>query len=325
MRCLLIERFGEPTEVLTVAERPLPEPGPGQVRIKLLESPIHNHDLAILRGVYGVKPSLPAIPGTEAVGLVDALGPDAGGLALGQRVAVGGVNGTWAEHFLVPARAAVPVPADLPDGVACQLLAMPVSAYMLIEDLQVTRGDWIIQNAAGGAVGRLMNVLADDRGINVINLVRRSSAVASLEAAGVRHVLATDDPAWADQIPRLTGGAPVVRAVDSVGGKAASALLGVLGFEGILISFGGLSGEPLVIDVRPLLFKQTVVKGFWATRRGESTPAADYRRMVGEILGLAAQGRLPLTVSATFDLAQAREAAAAAERPGRSGKVTLRG
>lgn len=324
MRCLSFERFGDPSEVLTSAERPAPEPGPGQVRLTMIQSPIHNHDLSIIRGQYGVRPPLPAIPGTEAVGMVDALGEGVTGLVAGQRVAVAGVTGAWAEQLLAPAAAAVPVPADLSDAVACQLLAMPISACMLLEDLQVSRGEWIIQNAAGGAVGRVLNVLAAERGINVINLVRRNAAVAELTAAGVPRVLSTEDPRWAEGIPALTGGAPVVRAIDSVGGKAASALTGALGPGGVLICFGGLASEPLVLDVRQVLFKEVQVKGFWAVRRGQRTPPADYRRMVGEILGLAAQGRLPLVVGETFDLGQPTAAVVAAERPGRPGKVAFR-
>lgn len=78
MQAVVIDRFGEPKDVLTAQEVPPPAPGPGEVRIAMTLSPIHNHDLAIIRGVYGYRPPLPAIPGTEAVGVVDAVGPGAG-------------------------------------------------------------------------------------------------------------------------------------------------------------------------------------------------------------------------------------------------------
>src|SRR4051794_4579315 len=123
MRAVVFDRFADPAEVLTTADRPPPEPGAGQVRIRTVLSPIHNHDLAIIRGIYGYRPALPAIPGTEAVGTVERLGPDVTGLAVGQRVAVAGVNGTWAELFLARAASVVPVPAEIPDEIACQLLA----------------------------------------------------------------------------------------------------------------------------------------------------------------------------------------------------------
>ena len=92
-------------------------------------SPIHNHDLAIIRGIYGRKPELPAVAGTEALGVVDKVGPQVEHLAVSQRVcAMSGGTGAWAEYFLAPAATAVPVPAGVPDESACQLLAMPLSA-----------------------------------------------------------------------------------------------------------------------------------------------------------------------------------------------------
>jgi NADPH2:quinone reductase len=133
MQCALIEGFGNPAEVVAPAERPLPEPGAGEARVRMTLSPIHNHDLAIVRGVYGYRPSLPAVPGTEAVGVVDGLGDGVQGLRIGQRVATASTNGVWAEHFIATAAKLVPVPDALPDEAACQLLAMPLSALMLLE------------------------------------------------------------------------------------------------------------------------------------------------------------------------------------------------
>jgi NADPH2:quinone reductase len=324
MRCVSIHRFGEPREVLQPGEQPAPEPGPGQVRIRMVQSPIHNHDLAIVRGVYGYRPPLPAIPGTEALGIVEAAGPEVAAGLIGQRVCAAGTRGTWAESFLAAAAAVVPIPAAIGDDAACQLLAMPLSASMAIEDLALPAGGWIIQNAASGAVGRMVDMLASERGLNVINLVRRQEGVAELKAAGVERALSTDDPGWAAKVPELTGGAPVLRALDSVGGRAAHDLMKVLGPGGVLMSFGALSGEPMSIDPGLLIFKEATVRGFWATRRGERTSRADNQRMIGELLRLAAAGRLPLRVEARFPLAQAAEAAVAAEKPGRTGKVVLR-
>ena len=92
MRSAIHHTFGEPAEVLVPGDSPLPQPGPGQVRIKTILAPIHNHDLWTVRGQYGYKPDLPAIGGSEAVGLVDALGPEVTGVTIGQRVAVASVH-----------------------------------------------------------------------------------------------------------------------------------------------------------------------------------------------------------------------------------------
>lgn len=325
MRCVNIERFGHPAEVVSSADRPLPEPGAGEVRVRMTLSPIHNHDLAIVRGVYGYRPTLPAVPGTEALGRVDALGEGVTHLKPGQRVATASTNGTWAECFIAPAAKLVPVADALPDEAACQLLAMPLSALMLLEDLKLEPGQWMVQNAANGAVGKTLATLARLRGIHVVNLVRRDAALADLEAAGLTHGISTEQAGWQKQVAELTGGAPILRAVESIGGEAAQQLMSVLGENGELVSFGSLTFKPLVIGAEHLIFKQTVVKGYWASKRLAATPPKELARMIGELAGLAASGTLRLPVDGVFGLDQAAEAMSTAERTGRSGKVLLRG
>jgi NADPH2:quinone reductase len=324
MRCVVIQSFGKPSEVLELGEHPLPEPGPGEVRLQLILSPIHNHDLAIVRGAYGYRPPLPAIPGTEAVADVAALGPGVSHLSLGQRVCVAGASATWAEYFIAKAAAVVPLPEAVPDETACQLLAMPLSASMLLEDLQMKPGDWLIQNAANGAVGKVVNVLARKRGLHVVNVVRRRAGVDEMLAAGAEHVLATEELDWAARVARITGGAPVLRAVDSIGGRAANDLMNVMAPGGLLMVFGAMSGEPLSIDVGQVIFKQTTIRGFWGSKRSEATSGADKQRLIGELVQLAAGGALRLPVAGSYELSQAAEAAAASEQPGKPGKVVLR-
>ncbi len=93
MRCVAYNVFGVPHEVLHLAERPVPEPGPDEIRVRMTLSPIHNHDLWTIRGEYGVKPPLPAIGGTEAAGIVDKAGEGVTAPAVGKRVAAGSVVG----------------------------------------------------------------------------------------------------------------------------------------------------------------------------------------------------------------------------------------
>ncbi|MFQ6394326.1 zinc-binding dehydrogenase [Nocardia sp. KC 131] len=323
MRAVVIEQFGEPKDVLAVAQRPTPEPGQGEVRIALILAPIHNHDLAIVRGVYGYKPTLPAIPGTEAVGRIDALGPGVTGLEIGQRVSVSGIHAAWAEHFVARATQVVPLPDSISDNTAAQLLAMPLSALMLLEDLHVAPGDWIAINAANGAVGRLVNALARERGIQVLSLVRGSASVQALQELGFEPVVDTEAEGWVERAAESTSGAPIVRAVDQVGGRAADGLLSLLAPNGELISFGALSGQPITINPGALIFKQAIVKGFWGSMRAENTSADDMRRLISELVGSAASGALRLDIEAVYPLEAAADAAAASETPGRSAKVAL--
>ncbi|MGW5922062.1 zinc-binding dehydrogenase [Nocardia fluminea] len=323
MQAVVIDEFGEPKDVLTAQQAPTPEPGAGEVRIAMSLSPIHNHDLAIIRGVYGYRPTLPAIPGTEAVGVVDAVGPGVDTLEVGQRVAVAGVRGAWADSFVARAEQAVPMPDSVLDETACQLLAMPLSALMLLDDLGVRAGDWIVVNAANGAVGRLLNLFAKERGVRVLSLVRGESSVRALEKLGYGPVLDTESVGWLARGADITGGEPIVRAVDQVSGPAAGDLMALLAPRGELISFGALSGKPLIIDTGAVIFKQAVVKGFWGQQRSSDIDRADYVRLITELVTLAANGTLRLDVQADFALERAAEAAVVSETPGRNGKVVL--
>lgn len=325
MKSVVIDRFGEPAQVVHAAELPLPQPGPGEVRVRLLLSPIHNHDLSIIRGFYGYRPPLPAVPGTEALGRVDAVGEGVVGLSVGQRVATASVQSAWAECFVCAAAKLVPVPDGLPDEVACQLLAMPLSALMLLEDMRVPTGQWVVQNAANGAVGKALAAMAAARGVKVLNLVRRDSAVAELAAEGIAHVVSTEQADWKAQAQAIIGQGVVARAIDSIGGEGPVPLMELLSDNGELISFGSLTFKPLVIGANHLIFKQTVVKGYWASKRLAATPPAELARMIGELATLAAQGVLRLPVGGIYPLEQAAQAMAESERMGRGGKVLLRG
>jgi len=323
MRSVIYEKFGNPAEVLTTVERPVPEPGPGQVRLRLVLSPIHNHDLSTIAGTYGYKPELPATPGTEALGVVDALGEGVADFKPGQRVALNGL-GLWSHYFLADARRLVPMPDAVPDELACQLLSMPMSAVMLLDDLAVKAGDWIIQNTANGAVGKTLAGLAGARGVNVVNLVRRDAGVAELEGLGIANGVSTESAGWQERVAAITGGAPIIRAVDSVAGEAADEIMSTLAEGGVLVSFGAMSGKPLVISPANLLFKQATVRGFWGQKRAPLLSSAQRAAMVAELIALAAGGGLQLPIAASYPLEKAGEAAAASAVPGRPGKIALK-
>lgn len=324
MRSAIHHEFGDPTQVLATGDAPMPEPKPGEVRIRTLLAPIHNHDLLTVRGQYGYKPTLPAIGGSEAVGIVDALGEGVEGVSIGDRVASSSGRGTWAEYFTTPARMIVPMPDGIPDETAAQLMAMPLSALMLLESLALPPGAWIVQNAANGAVGKALAMLAEARGLHVANVVRRDDGIAELAALGIPHVVSTAQADWMQQVRDLTGPALAQAAIDSVGGKASGALLSLVGNGGTLVSFGALTGEAMQLSPADLIFKQAVVKGFWGSKASQAMSSDDKRRLVGELLQRTLAGQLRLPVDAVYALDDIAQAAAASLRPARPGKVLLR-
>jgi len=128
MKTISYSTFGTPVEVLSVTDVSAPQPGAGEVLVRMTASPIHNHDLWTIRGSYGYKPELPATAGSEAAGVVEAVGAGVDEKLIGQRIAAAGVPGAWAESFVVPAAGIVPLPDAVSDDVGSQLLAMPLSA-----------------------------------------------------------------------------------------------------------------------------------------------------------------------------------------------------
>jgi NADPH:quinone reductase-like Zn-dependent oxidoreductase len=324
MRAVIHHAFGEPTEVLAVEDVPTPEPGLGEVRVRTLLSPVHNHDLWTVRGTYGFKPELPARAGTEAVGVVDALGGGVTALEVGQRVATGGTFGVWAEYFIAEAASLIPVGDSLPDEAAAQLVSMPFSAISLLDALDLTEGDWLVQNAANGAVGRLVAQLAASRGINVLGLVRRAAGVDELQAQGIGNIVATDTDGWREAATDITSGAPITVGVDSVGGSAAGDMVSLLAENGRLVVFGAMSSPVMEIASGPIIFKNISVTGFWGSRVMGAMDGAKRAALLSELVARIGDGSLTLPVEKTYSFDDAREASAANFVAGRSGKILLR-
>lgn len=324
MRSVVHQAFGDPAEVLQLAEMPVPEPGEGQVRIRTVLSPIHNHDLWTVRGSYGNKPALPAIGGTEAVGIVDAAGSGVDEALVGRRVTAAGVHGSWAEYFLASAGALVPLPDAFPDDAAAQLVAMPFSALALLDSLKVASGDWIVQNTANGTVGKTLAMLAKARGVQVVNLVRRDAGVGELERLGIDNAVSTAADGWKDRVRALLGPNGARAAVDSIGGEAADDLAELLGEHGLLISFGSMTGAPMQISSGHVIFKQLTVKGFWAAKLGGVITPDQRKQMIVELVTRVMSGELQLPVEGVFGLDAIGDAVRASLTPGKAGKVLLR-
>ena len=324
MRSATYDHFGKPTEVLSIGDRPTPEPKANEVRVKTILASIHNHDLLTIRGQYGFKPEMPAIGGSEAVGIIDAVGSDVKNLKVGQRVAAASVQATWAEYFVAVEDMVFPMPDSLDDKMAAQLIAMPLSALMLIEFLELESGQWVIHNAANGAVGKSLAMLAAARGINTINVVRSSDAIKELEALGIKHNINTSDDDWKDQVKAILGDEKISAAVDSIGGESSNDLLALLGHGGTLASFGIMSGKPMVLNPTHIIFKQATIKGFWGSKISQEMSVENKQRLVDELIERANNGNLKLPVEATFDLADILKAVDGKMQSEKNGKVLLK-
>src|SRR5262249_1259268 len=196
------------------------------------------------------------------------------GLKPGRRVAVlHGRGGTWAEAVVIPARQAVPLPDDIPDQQGAAFFVNPATALVMTRwVLRVPARSWLLQTAAGSALGRLVLRLGRHDGFRTINVVRRRAQAEELHRAGGDAVIATDAEDLEQRVREITGGAGAPFALDAVGGPTAAAVARALAAEGRLLLYGTLSGEPIPLDPRALVVGHKRVEGVlpsaWAGARG---------------------------------------------------------
>ncbi|MCI0378931.1 MAG: zinc-dependent alcohol dehydrogenase family protein, partial [Gemmataceae bacterium] len=262
MKAVVFERFGNPDEVLQVRDAPEPTPGKNQVRVRMRASPVNPSDLLVVRGQYGRLPSLPATPGFEGVGVIDALGGGLlkylRGLRPGRRVAVlNGPGGNWQEKVVVSARHVVPLPDDVADEQGASFFVNPATALVMTRRvLAVPKGGWLLQTAAASALGRMIIRLGKFDGFRTINLVRRREQADELRALGADEVLSTQADDVVSKVKAFTGGEGVRYAVDAVGADTGLTAVRCLGSGGRLLVYGTLAGQPIPLDPRLLIAGQ---------------------------------------------------------------------
>lgn len=330
MKAVLLERFGEPAEVLHLGERSPAEPASGQVRVRMQAAPINPSDLMVARGKYGQLPVLPAVPGFEGVGVVEKSGggllPWLRGLRPGRRVAViHSAGGTWQEQVVLSARLVVPLPDDVPDEQGASFFVNPATAVVLTRHvLGCRRGGILLQTAAGSALASMIRRLGKEEGFRVVDVVRRKEQADQLRSAGAWEVIATDVENLEDRIRTLTEGRGVDWAIDAVGGATGAAALRCLAPGSRLVVYGTLSGEPIPIDPRELMAQRKSIEGFWLGHWAKAQRPLTMLRLFRRITNLLRRGVLTTPVGPSFPLDRIAEAVQAAESPGKFGKVLLR-
>ena len=321
MHALRITRFGNPLEVLSLEERPDPEPGPGEVLVRVEAAPIHPSDLLTVQGLYGALPRLPATGGGEGVGLVQRAGPGVS-LPEGARVLLPLGCGSWSTHVLVRAEAVVPVAGGAADQLSMACINPPTAALLLREFVALKPGEWVVQNAANSAVGLALATLARRAGLRTVNVVRREGLEPLLTLAGGDVVLVDGDD-LTRRIRQATGGAAVRLSIDAVGGTATGRLLEATASGGTLVCYGIMSGKPGVLSAAPMVFRDVRVRGFWLVRSLQERTPQQRADLMQEMAALVADGTLRAPIDASYRLDQWREAVGRALQGGRDGKVLL--
>jgi NADPH2:quinone reductase len=318
MRAVVVPTHGGP-EVLTVEERPTPEPGPGQLLVDSAGAGVNFIDTYQRGGVYPV--ATPFVPGSEGAGRVSAVGPGVSGVAVGDRVAWMSAPGSYAEQVVVPADQAVPVPDGIPDDVAAGALLQGITAhYLAYSTYPVQPGDTALVHAGAGGVGLLLTQLVKQRGGRVIATVSTDEKEALARAAGADEVLRYEG--FRDAVRELTGGRGVDVVYDGVGKATFDASLESLRPRGMMVLFGGSSGQVPPFDPQRLnrlgsLYLTRPTTGAYIATREELTWRA------GDIFEGIAAGTLDVRIGGRYALEEAGRAHEDLESRRTTGKLVL--
>lgn len=322
MKKINIIDYGTPETVAHCIEAPdIGAPGPGEIVFEVLAFPINPADISFCRGNYRLRPPLPATPGAECVGRVTAIGPGVNDIRPGDIVA-NMQRENWVERRRIAAQDAIPLPVDLDLEQAAMLRINPATALLLLEDhVALNRGDWVIQNVANSAVGRHLIVLAKEKGVRTINVVRRDDVASELKALGADVVL-KDGPDLAQRAQQATGGAPIRLGIDAVSGEACKRIAECIEPGGVVVTYGSMSGADPVIS-RAALGKKVSLKSFMLGDGLAKRTVAEVRAIYAELAQKLRDGVLHAPVDATYPIHEIKTALAHAQRGGRHGKVLV--
>lgn len=276
-RTIRFAKAGGP-EVLEFIETQVPAPGPSEVRIEVKAIGINRAESMWRLDDYVEPVKYPAGLGYEAAGIVDAVGTNVTGIAVGDKVGVMpsfSMNqySTYGEVIIVPDHAVVKHPESLSFEEAASIWMMFVTAYgALIEDARVGKGDFVIVPAASSSVGLAAIQLANYAGATPIALTRTSGKRKQLLDAGAAHVIATEEVDLLQEVMRITDGKGARVAFDPVGGPNFAKLISALSFGGIAYIYGALSADATPLPVLEMIAKVITVKAhnIWLTSGDET-------------------------------------------------------
>jgi len=320
MKAIQILEAGGP-EVLQLADLPIPQPGPGQVLIRVEATGVNFIEIYFRKGQY--KASFPLVPGSEAAGTVEEVGPGVQGFASGDLVASVSVMGSYAEYALVPAAQLVKVPEDLsPEKAAAAMLQGMTAHYLAFSTFPLKAGDTALVHAGAGGVGLLLTQIAARIGARVITTVSTAAKAELSREAGASDVILYTEKDFEAEVKNLTGGKGVDVVYDSVGKTTFDKSLNCLRPRGLLALFGGSSGavppfDPIQLSGKGSLFlTRPTLWHYIATR-------AELEHRAGEVLGWAASGELKLRTEHVYALADTAQAQTDLESRKTTGKILL--
>lgn len=302
----MLRAFGVP-EVLRAEPVEVAPPGPGELRIRQTAVGVNFHDCYVRSGLYRTLP-LPGVPGIEAAGVVEAIGPGVAGFSVGDRIGyVTGAYGAYASHRVLPAAIALRLPDGMDDRLAASVLLKGLTADMLLRQVhRVEAGQTILVHAAAGGVGRILCQWAAHLGATVIGTAGSAAKAEVARAAGCAHVILYREQDFVAEVKRITGGRGVDAAYDSVGHDTFDGSLECLALRGHLVNFGQASGPVPPFQVQRLAAKSNsltrpILFHYIAER-------AALERMAAALFAVLGSGAVRTEPGATLPLAEAARA-----------------
>jgi len=298
------------------------EPAADEVVFDVLAFPINPADMWFCKGSYRLKPPLPATPGAECVGRVTAVGASVRHVKPGDLV-INLQRENWAQKRRVKGDDAIPLPAGIDLKQAAMVRINPPTAELMLSDfVPLKGGDWVIQNVANSAVGRLAIVLAHQRGLRTVNVVRRPELASELSRLGADLVIVDGDD-LAVRVARETGDAPIRLGLEAIGGKATGRICDCVASDGTVVHYGSMSGRDPEVSRNNFTYRGVRLTGFMLGRFMARRSAQKIREIYAGLAAQVVEGKLHAPVDTVYPIEQIREALAHADKGGRNGKILV--
>jgi NADPH2:quinone reductase len=320
VRAIIVERTGGP-EVLTLAERLDPEPGPGDLVVRVAAAGVNFIDIYRRTGLYPTQP--PFVLGGEGAGAVVSVGADVEDFRPGDLVAWADGGDSYAELAKVPAARTVRVPDGVSAEVAAAVLLQGLTAHFLTHDTyRLTAGSRCLIHAAAGGVGGLVVQMAKARGAEVFATAGSDEKVETARGAGADHVVNYREQDFGAAVEAIAGEHALDVVYDGVGKATFARGLDLLRPRGTMVTFGNASGPPDPVSPLTLMAKGSLYLTRPTLGHYVAT-TAELRDRAADVLGWVADGTLDVRIGARLPLADAAEAHRMLESRSTTGKLLL--
>ena len=323
MKRVEITSYGVPEHVAHCVEAPdVGTPAVGEVTFEVLATPINPADVMFCAGEYRLKPPLPATPGAECVGRVLAIGDGVSHVAPGDLV-INLQRENWVQRRRVKGDDVIRLPSGIDVKQAAMIRINPPTALLMLTDLvNLQPGEWVLQNAANSAVGRLLIRFAWARGLRTVNVVRREALFTELKTLGA-DVCLIDGPDLPSRVSSAVGGAPIRLALDAVAGEATGRLAASVADGGTVCNYGAMTEAEVSVAYSDLIYRGVSMVGFMLARALAKRSLPEVRALYAEIAGQVHADGLQAPVEAVYPIEEIGPALVHAQRPARGGKILV--